>query len=108
LFETETIKTFYVNQLKRESFSEVNSVLTQNQGADLIIDDGLHRPVSCVNTLLELLPHLRIGGYYIIEDQDPSLYKYWEYLCMQFKKNYVFEILYTKPDIIIILVNRVE
>ena len=108
LFETASIKTFYVNQLERESFSEVNSVLTKDKGADLIIDDGLHRPVSCVNTLLELLPNLRIGGYYIIEDQDPSLYKYWEYICMQLKKVYEFEIIYTKPDIIIILVNRVE
>jgi hypothetical protein len=108
LFETEMIKTLYVNQLERGTFSHINSVLTKNQGADLIIDDGLHRPVSCINTFLELLPHLRIGGYYIIEDQDPSLHKYWEYICAQLSHVYTSKILYTKPDIIIILVTRTE
>ena len=34
----------------------------------IIIDDGLHHISSNMNTLLEALDHIKIGGYIVIED----------------------------------------
>ena len=106
LFQTETIKTMFVNQLDIVSFSEINKFLTDSKGADLIIDDGLHRPVSCVNTILALLQHLRVGGYYVIEDQDPSLQVYWEFVCLRLNAEFTYKILYTRVDVIVIVISR--
>lgn len=38
---------------------------------DLIVDDGSHKPEDQVLGALTLLPHLREGGLYIIEDVNP-------------------------------------
>jgi 23S rRNA U2552 (ribose-2'-O)-methylase RlmE/FtsJ len=37
-------------------------------GIDVVIDDGGHRPHQQIATLEGLLPHLRQGGVYIVED----------------------------------------
>lgn len=41
---------------------------------DVIIDDGSHRPAHVRTTFRLLFPHLRDGGFYIIEDTQTS---YW-------------------------------
>jgi hypothetical protein len=54
LFQTKTIKTMFVNQLDLDSFKEIENYLTHSNGADVIIDDGLHRPISCINTIIAI------------------------------------------------------
>lgn len=106
LFQTSTIKTIFVDQLDLESFKEIGDYLTNSKGADLIIDDGLHRPISCINTMIALLRHLRIGGYYVIEDQDPSLHEYWNFVLSQLGVEFSSTVLYTRDDVIVVVIRR--
>jgi hypothetical protein len=108
LFQTNTIKTIFVNQLVPDTFNEVNAYLNFSKGADLIIDDGLHRPTACINSIIALLQHLRIGGYYIIEDQDPTIHEYWSFVFLQLGAEFSSTILYTRDDIIVIVISRIK
>jgi hypothetical protein len=35
---------------------------------DLIIDDGLHQPDANLNTIIELIDHLKLNGLIVVED----------------------------------------
>jgi hypothetical protein len=37
-------------------------------GFDVIIDDGCHKTIGIMTSLIELLPHVNPGGFYIVED----------------------------------------
>ena len=64
LFTEERIETFFVDQLDTDSLKS----LFEGRMFDVIIDDGLHHISSNMNTLLEALDHVNVGGYIIIED----------------------------------------
>jgi len=64
LFTEDRIETFFVDQLDEKSLKD----LFEGRMFDVIIDDGLHHIGSNMNTLLEALDHVNIGGYIIIED----------------------------------------
>jgi hypothetical protein len=53
------------DQSKKQDLLEAAQWFEQ---ADLIVDDGSHRPQDQIQTALTLLPYLREGGIYIIED----------------------------------------
>jgi len=67
LFEEDKIKTFYVDQLKAETFEELWSGFADIQ-FDIMIDDGLHTFDAGINTFLHSYHKLREGGIYVIED----------------------------------------
>jgi hypothetical protein len=64
LFQEDRIETSYVDQLDCSSLRE----LFKNRMFDIIIDDGLHHLSSNLNTLIEALDHVNVGGYIVIED----------------------------------------
>jgi hypothetical protein len=68
LFEEDRIKTFFVDQLDSAAIVALWSQPGLTAGADIIIDDGLHRfdgnSLFCDHSL----EHLRPGGLYVIED----------------------------------------
>lgn len=67
LFESERIKTCYVDQLELNTFENcINNF--GNIKYDLIIDDGLHSIGANFNTLLFALENLNTNGWIIIED----------------------------------------
>ncbi len=71
LFQEDRIKTFYVNQLQKNSIEKMwNEIKTDN--FDLIIDDGLHTLEAGISLFDNSFKYLRNGGIYIIEDVDPS------------------------------------
>jgi len=71
LFESERIKTFYVNQLEKNEIERMwNNIGTNN--FDLMIDDGLHSLEAGICLFENSYDKLREGGIYIIEDVDPS------------------------------------
>jgi hypothetical protein len=105
-FETESIHCEFVDQLNQNSFQRIQIILEERGGADLIIDDGLHRPLSCINTLIQLLPFIKIGGVFVIEDQDPSLNDYWSYALSKLESNFIWRIVMTRDDISMILIQR--
>ena len=72
LFNSERIKTYFVDQLDRSSFKELSLNMY-----DVIIDDGLHSTGANLNTLLFAIEHIRDNGWIIIEDISTH-YKHYE------------------------------
>ena len=68
LFQEDRIQTFYCDQLDKSSIAKVWSQPALRDGADIIIEDGLHTFEANVSFLEASLEHLRPGGIYIIED----------------------------------------
>lgn len=66
LFESERIKTCFVDQLDIDSFENLKTF--GNIKYDLIIDDGLHAIASNFNTLLFALNNINENGWIVIED----------------------------------------
>ncbi|MEO7266272.1 MAG: hypothetical protein ABIW38_15250 [Ferruginibacter sp.] len=67
LFNEDRIKTFYANQLDKNSLADLHLLLAPLT-FDLIIDDGLHTPEASINTLEFAIDILAPGGYFVIED----------------------------------------
>jgi hypothetical protein len=67
LFESERIKTCYVDQLDAKTFENISTNFG-NIKYDLIIDDGLHSIGANFNTLLFALKNLNENGWIVIED----------------------------------------
>lgn len=70
LFEEPRIKTFYCNQLDPAAISELWSNPDMKDGADIIIEDGLHTFEGNTSFLEGSLDYLRPEGIYIVEDID--------------------------------------
>lgn len=68
LFQEDRIKTFYCDQLDHSSIRDLWSQQELREGADIIIEDGLHTFDANVSFLDESLHHLRPGGTYVVED----------------------------------------
>lgn len=68
LFQEDRIQTFYCDQLDKSSIRRVWAQPALRDGADVIIEDGLHTFEANVSFLEESLDHLRPGGIYIVED----------------------------------------
>ena len=68
LFQEDRIKTFHCDQLDKSSVQELWSHPELQNGADIIIEDGLHTYEANVAFLRESLDYLRPGGIYITED----------------------------------------
>jgi SAM-dependent methyltransferase len=77
LFQEDRIKTFYCNQLDRASIRDLWSQPELLDGADIIIEDGLHTFEANVSFLEESLDHLRPGGIYVIEDIGRDCVEQW-------------------------------
>jgi len=74
LFSEERIDTFYLDQKKFKSF---NSILSQintigEGGVDFVIIDGLHQPLTDLNSVRALLPYLKVGARLFVEDVHPN------------------------------------
>lgn len=65
LFTEDRIQTFFVDQLKIDSFASIPQV---DGKFDLIIDDGLHSVGANLNTLLYGIQNVKVGGFVVIED----------------------------------------
>ena len=65
LFSEERIKCFWVDQRNRTSLLTLRSSVGE---VDVIVDDGLHIPEAAINSMRVLLPAIRPGGAYVLED----------------------------------------
>ena len=68
LFEEDRIKTFYCNQLSQPAIAALWSTPDLEQGANIIIEDGLHTFEGNTSFLEGSLEHLNPGGIYVVED----------------------------------------
>ena len=67
LFETDRIKTTFVDQLEISTFHSLKTTFG-NKKYDMIIDDGLHSIGANLNTLLFAIDNLNDKGWIVIED----------------------------------------
>jgi hypothetical protein len=67
LFQSDRIKTSYVDQLDLNTFNDMHNTFN-NVKFDLIIDDGLHSIGANLNTLLFALNNINDKGWIVIED----------------------------------------
>jgi len=89
LFQEDRIKTFYCDQLDRSSIRELWSHPELREGADIIIEDGLHTFEANVSFLEGSLDHLRPGGIYVTEDIGwDSIDKWYDRLETIYSKQY--------------------
>ena len=70
-FEAERIRIFIGDQANPDDLSKI---VQQAHSFDLVIDDGGHQARQQVTSLFELLPHVRNGGLYVIEDIGTSFW----------------------------------
>ena len=89
LFQEDRIKTFYCDQLEPSSIRNLWSQPELQNGADIIIEDGLHTFEANVSFLEGSLGHLRPGGIYITEDIiDDDVERWYERLESTYSKGY--------------------
>ena len=88
LFEDERIKTFYVDQSKKDSIQKMWGEINEKD-FDIIIDDGCHRYEETIIFFENSKKFLRSDGIYIIEDITPSQRK--KFLKYFKDKNYDFK-----------------
>jgi hypothetical protein len=89
LFEEDRIKTFYCDQLDRDSIRNLWSQPVLQVGMDIIIDDGLHTFEANTSFLEGSLERLRPGGFYVIEDiHRQTIEKWYNKLEMIYSKQF--------------------
>jgi hypothetical protein len=88
LFEEDRIKTFFCDQLDQSSIRELWSHEDLREGADIIIEDGLHTFEANLSFLEGSLKHVRPGGVYITEDIDWKSLEEWQQHLEIYSKKY--------------------
>ena len=89
LFEEDRIKTFYCDQLDKSSIRALWSQPALRDGADIIIEDGLHTFEANISFLEASLDHLRPGGIYVVEDIGwEDIERWYERLDKVYSKQY--------------------
>lgn len=68
LFEETRIRTFLADSQDPNRMDE----LLSDETFDVIIDDGLHLDTAQIATMKNLLPRVRSGGFYVVEDIYPG------------------------------------
>lgn len=75
LFKEEKIKTFYVDQLDKESIKQMWANI-EVENFDIIIEDGLHEPDANLNFFFNSFSKLKKNGVYVIEDVSNKYLNY--------------------------------
>ena len=78
LFQSDRIKTAFVDQMNPESFTSMQTDLGGSHKYDLIIDDGLHSIGANFNTLLFALDNLNTDGWFVVEDIGAGVGDNWK------------------------------
>lgn len=76
LFSEDRIITCYVDQTDVGTFDELGNLIGRD--ADIIIDDGLHAINANLAVLVFALDRVRVGGWIVIEDINPSTLQIWQ------------------------------
>ena len=88
-FTEERIHSMYVDQSRPSTFDDFKSVMRGTE-FDFIIDDGCHYKNETILTFWELLPKLKMGGYFIVEDIPEEYLSEWKLICEQLDKDKAF------------------
>ena len=105
LFEEERITTSYLDQTEESSWMHFLSVI-KNKKFDLIIDDGLHAPLSNLLTVKYLTSFLKPDGVLIIEDISQRSLPIWQLLIAISRTSLNFKLMKTKAAYVLIIKNK--
>lgn len=64
-YEDDRTRVFIGDQTDRDFWGRFRAEVPS---VDIVVDDGAHRPGHQITSLEELLPHMRPGGVYVVED----------------------------------------
>jgi hypothetical protein len=89
LFNEDRIRTFQCDQLDQSSIRRLWSQPELQDGADILIEDGLHTFEGNLSFLNGSIDHLRPGGVYIAEDIEwDTIPQWYEHLETIYSKKY--------------------
>ena len=100
-FQNKRLECYKADQLDRKNLKNVANKI--NKFYDLIIDDGWHHPEAQINSIIEFLPYLKIGGIMIVEDIVNSEYFNFFNKVQKILNNKNFQIRYinfSKPNVV--------
>ena len=86
-FSEKRILSMYVDQSLLHTFDMFLSVMMGTE-FDFIVDDGSHYLQETKNTFYKLLPVLKIGGWFVVEDIKSEFENEWETISDQLPNNY--------------------
>jgi hypothetical protein len=95
LFSEHNINTFVLDQTSEKSWSSLLDTIG-NQKFDLIVDDGLHSPMSNLQTIIQASRVLSPQGYIVIEDIAVQSLPAWELFSTLVKEQWTIELLRAK------------
>jgi SAM-dependent methyltransferase len=95
LFSEHNINTFVLDQTSEKSWSSLLNTIG-NQKFDLIVDDGLHSPMSNLQTIIQASRVLSPQGYIVIEDIAVQSLPAWELFSTLVKEQWTIELLRAK------------
>lgn len=104
LFNEKEIKTFYVDQNRKESFSKLENLLPSE--FDLMIDDGLHAVHANLHSLEFFLRKTKVNGWSIIEDISRESIEAWLVVQNLIPQNYYSQLFESKCGSLIFAVQR--
>jgi hypothetical protein len=104
LFETDRIKTFFVDQTDPRTLLTLSEQLPND--FDLIIDDGLHCPNANIATLAFACNKLKRDGWVVIEDIGPLALPIWQVISVLLPKQYDSWILRARTSLVFVVRKR--
>lgn len=98
LFTEDRIETHFVDQNDPKTLSELSDILPEE--FDLVIDDGLHAPHANIATMTMVLPKLKPGGWFVIEDIADAAIPVWQVVSHLMPAEYSAQIVQTRCSIV--------
>lgn len=86
-FSEERITSMYVDQSIMKTFDDFKSVMRGTE-FDFIIDDGCHYLQETKDTFRELLPLLKVGGWFVVEDIREEFEEEWKNILDNLNESY--------------------
>ena len=110
LVSEERLDSYYLNQLKPSTFSELqNAIRKHGGGVNFAVIDGLHRPVPDLNSVIALIPYLKVNGRLYVEDISKrfGLTLMWKALLRLLPKNFRY-VMTTHEHAQVIMIERMN
>jgi len=102
LFSEARIKTYFVDQTKPNTFSDLAGAIDAGS-FDLIIDDGLHSPNANIATLIFALQFLKPNGFFIIEDIGTESIPIWQVVSKLLPDKYNAKLIQAKNGLLFLM-----
>lgn len=90
-FTEERITSMYVDQSIIKTFDDFKSVMRGTE-FDFIVDDGCHYLQETKDTFKQLLPLLKVGGWFVVEDIREEFEEEWLSIANNLDDRYLYKL----------------